>query len=112
MWTLSDEALLAGLGSGDPEVAAAFVNRYQRRVFGMSLSILRDRLAAEEAAQEAFVRLVERPPQDRHVRAWLFAVATNVVRDNARSRARWITLLAGSPDRRTSPASWRRANSS
>ena len=54
---------------------------------------------AADAAQEAFVRLVERPPQDRHVRAWLFAVATNVVRDNARARARWVTLLMGSPDR-------------
>lgn len=54
---------------------------------------------AADAAQEAFVRLVERPPQDRHVRAWLFAVATNVVRDNGRARARWATLLMGSPDR-------------
>lgn len=54
---------------------------------------------AADAAQEAFVRLVERPPHDRHLRAWLYAVATNVVRDSARSRSRWFTLLAGSPDR-------------
>ncbi|HEX5727675.1 MAG TPA: sigma-70 family RNA polymerase sigma factor [Longimicrobiaceae bacterium] len=54
---------------------------------------------AADAAQEAFVRLVERPPQDRHVRAWLYAVATNVVRDTARARVRWTTLLTGSPDR-------------
>jgi RNA polymerase sigma-70 factor (ECF subfamily) len=54
---------------------------------------------AADAAQEAFVRLVERPPQDRHLRAWLFAVATNVVRDTARARARWLKLLTGSPDR-------------
>ena len=54
---------------------------------------------AADAAQEAFVRLVERPPQDRHVRAWLFAVATNVVRDTARSRSRWATLLGAAPDR-------------
>ncbi len=54
---------------------------------------------AADAAQEAFVRLVERPPQDRHVRAWLFAVATNVVRDTGRARARWLKLLTASPDR-------------
>jgi len=54
---------------------------------------------AADAAQEAFVRLVERPPQNRHLRAWLFAVATNVVRDTARARARWLKLLSGSPDR-------------
>ncbi len=55
--------------------------------------------AAADAAQEAFVRLVERPPQDRHVRAWLYAVATNVVRDHSRAKTRWLTLLTGSPDR-------------
>jgi hypothetical protein len=44
MWTLPDEALIAGLGSGDPEAAAAFVNRFQQRVFGMTLSILRVRV--------------------------------------------------------------------
>ena len=54
---------------------------------------------AADAAQEAFVRLVERPPQDRHLRAWLFAVATNVVRDTARARARWLKLLTAAPDR-------------
>lgn len=54
---------------------------------------------AADAAQEAFVRLMERPPQDRNLRAWLYAVATNVVRDSARARARWLTLLKGSPDR-------------
>jgi RNA polymerase sigma-70 factor (ECF subfamily) len=54
---------------------------------------------AADAAQEAFVRLVERPPQDRHVRAWLYAVATNVVRDTARARSRWMVLLRASPDR-------------
>ncbi|MDP9347957.1 MAG: sigma-70 family RNA polymerase sigma factor [Gemmatimonadota bacterium] len=54
---------------------------------------------AADAAQEAFVRLVERPPQDRNVRAWLFAVATNVVRDGARARARWLAILRASPER-------------
>jgi RNA polymerase sigma-70 factor, ECF subfamily len=54
---------------------------------------------AADAAQEAFVRLVERPPQDRHLKAWLYAVATNVVRDTGRAQARWLRLLTASPDR-------------
>src|SRR2546421_9693464 len=80
--TLSDEALLTGLGSGDPDAAAAFVNRYQRRVFGMTLSILRDRQAAEEAAQEAFVRAWRHAstydPRKGTVAAWLVMIARNV----------------------------------
>jgi RNA polymerase sigma factor (sigma-70 family) len=82
MWTLADEALLAGLGSGDPEAAAAFVHHFQRRVFGMTLSILRDRQAAEEAAQEAFVRAWRHAstydPRKGTVAAWLLMIARNV----------------------------------
>src|SRR6266496_1340302 len=79
---LSDEALLAGLGSGDPDAAAAFVDRFQRRVFGMTLAILRDRQAAEEAAQEAFVRAWRHAaaydPRRGTVAAWLLTIARNV----------------------------------
>jgi RNA polymerase sigma-70 factor (ECF subfamily) len=82
MSTLPDEALLAGLGSGDPEAAAAFVNRFQNRVFGMTLSVLRDRQAAEEAAQQAFVRAWKHAstydPRKGTAAAWLLMIARNV----------------------------------
>lgn len=41
---------------------------------------------AEDAAQEAFVRLLQRRLPDDGVRPWLFRVATNLVRDAARRR--------------------------
>jgi RNA polymerase sigma factor (sigma-70 family) len=41
------------VGSGDPDAARDFVRRFQHRVFGQTFSILRDRGAAEEAAQES-----------------------------------------------------------
>lgn len=79
---LSDESLLAGLGSGDPGAAAAFVQRFQRRVFGLTVSILRDRAAAEEAAQESFVRAWRHAsaydPRRGTVAAWLLTIARNV----------------------------------
>jgi RNA polymerase sigma-70 factor (ECF subfamily) len=82
MRSLSDEAVLAGLSSGDPDAAAAFVDRFQRRVFGMTLSVLRDRQAAEEAAQEAFVRAWRHAstydPRKGTVAAWLLMIARNV----------------------------------
>jgi RNA polymerase sigma factor (sigma-70 family) len=81
VWTLSDDALLAGLGSGDPDAAAAFVERFQRRIFGLTLSILGDRQAAEEAAQEAFVRAWRHAgaydPRRGTVAAWLLTIARN-----------------------------------
>ena len=56
--------------------------------------------AAADAAQEAFVRLIARPPADAaEPRAWLFTVATNVVRETGRTRGRRERLLAAAPDR-------------
>ena len=55
--------------------------------------------AAADAAQEAFVRLVEHNPRGTQIRAWLYRVATNVVRDESRVRRRRVELLRESPDR-------------
>jgi len=55
--------------------------------------------AAADAAQEAFIRLVERQPDGRQVRAWLFRVATNLVRDSSRVRRRRMELLQAYPNR-------------
>jgi RNA polymerase sigma factor (sigma-70 family) len=82
MWNVSDETLLAGMGSGDPDAAAIFVRRFQRRVFGLTLSVLRDRGAAEEAAQDSFVRAWRHAsaydPRRGTVAAWLLTIARNV----------------------------------
>jgi RNA polymerase sigma-70 factor (ECF subfamily) len=55
---------------------------------------------AADAVQEAFLRLVERPPPRRGgERAWLFAVATNVVLESTRTGARRGRLLAAAGGR-------------
>jgi RNA polymerase sigma factor (sigma-70 family) len=62
-----------------------------------------DRDQAEELAQETFARAVEAPPQNP--RPWLFAVALNLVREDARTvarRSRRLTLLKSEPQ--SSPA--------
>lgn len=66
--------------------------RYLTRVTG-------DADAAADVAQEAFVRLVEKSPAGSQVRAWLFRVATNIVRDESRVRSRRVELLREVPDR-------------
>src|SRR5512132_4064545 len=53
----SDEALLAGYATGDPRTAAAFVRRFQGRVYGLALTIVRQPAIAEEVAQETFARV-------------------------------------------------------
>ena len=52
--------------------------------------------AAADAAQEAFVRLLDRKPRAESPRAWLFTVATNVALEAQRTRSRrWRLLLSG-----------------
>jgi RNA polymerase sigma-70 factor, ECF subfamily len=61
--------------------------------------------AAEDAAQEAFVRLLrqQRIPESE-VRPWLYTVATNLVRDAGRKAVRRRRILAASPRAREQPA--------
>ena len=88
MWAASDEALLAGLATGDQDAIASFVRRFQRRVFGLAMAITGDQGIAEDVAQEAFARAwrhaqaydVRRGP----VAAWLLAITRNLAIDSVR----------------------------
>ena len=90
MWSPSDDALLAGLGAGDEEAARAFVRRFQHRVYGLALGIVGDGGAAQDVAQEAFVRAwrfasaydARRGP----VVTWLLAITRNAAIDTLRMR--------------------------
>src|SRR3712207_3049048 len=86
----SVESLLAGLASGDAESVTAFVRRFQRQVYGLALRILRDPHAAEEVAQDAFVRAwrYARAYDARRgeVETWLLTITRNQARDAARFR--------------------------
>src|SRR5919197_3919098 len=88
VWAPSDEALLAGLAAGDPDAAAAFVRRFQGRVYGLAMTILGDPAAAEDVAQEAFVRAWRHAttfdPRRGAVASWLLAIARNLALDRAR----------------------------
>jgi RNA polymerase sigma-70 factor (ECF subfamily) len=88
----SDETLLAGLAADDPLAAAAFVRRFQGRVYGLALTIVRDPGRAEDVAQEAFTRAWRRAetydPRRGRVVTWLLAIARNAAIDAVRmSRA-------------------------
>jgi RNA polymerase sigma factor (sigma-70 family) len=88
----SDEALLAGLASGDRDAALVFVRRFQARVHGLALSITRDRGSAEEAAQDTFLRAwryaASYDSRRGLVATWLLSIARNAALDQARAQGR------------------------
>ncbi len=88
--TPSDEALLAGMASGDEASTVAFVRRYQRRVFGLAVGILVDRGAAEDVAQEALFRAWRHAPvfdtRRGSVENWVLTITRNLSIDALRKR--------------------------
>lgn len=87
---LSDETLLAGLAVGEVDAGTAFVRRFQRRVYGLALTILNDPAMAEDVAQEAFARAWRHAPaydaRRGSVAAWLLAITRNLSIDTLRMR--------------------------
>lgn len=92
VWHASDEALLAGYASGDLDAAAVFVRRFERKMIGLALMITRDRVDAEEVAQDAFVRAwryaASYDPRRGSVVSWLLGIVRNVALDRARVSGR------------------------
>ena len=63
------------------------LTRYLTRLTG-------DRDSAADAAQEAYSRLLSQPPaRDDNLRAWLYTVATNVVRDGWKKQQTALRLV-------------------
>ncbi|HEX3946255.1 MAG TPA: sigma-70 family RNA polymerase sigma factor [Acidimicrobiales bacterium] len=85
-----DEALVAGMAAGDEQAGAAFVQRHQRRVFGIALAITMDRSTAEDVAQEALLRAWRHAavfdPRRGPVVPWLSTITRNLAIDALRVR--------------------------
>jgi RNA polymerase sigma factor (sigma-70 family) len=90
MWSVADDALMAGMAAGDADAASAFVERFQRRVYGLAITILGDARAAEDVAQEALLRAWRHAavydPRRGSVVSWLLTITRNLSIDSTRVR--------------------------
>ena len=107
---LSGEALLAGIAVGDEQAGAAFVRRYQTRVYSLALTMLGDPALAQDITQEAFIRGWRHGSRfDRRrasVSTWARTITRNLVVDTLRVRRpelidpadpMWANLASGCP---------------
>lgn len=78
------------MASGDADAAAAFVRRYQARVYGLALTVVGDPATAEEVAQETFLRIwrnaVVYDARRGRVATWVLTIARNLAVDALRAR--------------------------
>jgi len=91
----SDEVLLALFATSDPDGSAAFMRRFQRRVYGLARTIVRESRAAEDVAQEALLKVWRHADafdaRRGTVAAWVMTITRNLAIDAVRSR-RSITV--------------------
>jgi RNA polymerase sigma-70 factor (ECF subfamily) len=81
---------LLGFGRGDPEAGRLFVERYQRRVYGLARSVLGDSAQAEDVAQEALIRAWRNADSFEagrgSVSSWLLTITRNLAIDALRKK--------------------------
>ena len=85
----------------DPDALGAFFERYFDRVYGLAYRLLGERAAAEDAAQDVFLkvhRAADRIDPDRDPEPWLLTITTNVCRDLWRSGAHRMSRRSASID--------------
>ena len=86
----ADETLLAGMALGDERAGIAFVRRYQKRAFGLALSMVGDAALAEDVAQEALIRTWKHAAvydaRRGGVATWVLTITRNLAVDAMRLR--------------------------
>jgi len=83
----SDEAVFGRVQAGDRAAFAVLVERYQQRAFAVAMRVLGNRPDAEDAVQQAFLRLYENRadynPRWR-LNTWFYRILTNACIDGLR----------------------------
>lgn len=88
-----ERTCIVNMDQGKPEAFTPLVQHYSSRIYAHLYRMVYNREEAEDLTQETFVlayRKIRSYDQTRPFRNWLYAIATNVGRNAARSRGRRI----------------------
>ena len=87
----ADATLIEASRRGDREAFAQIIERYQRTVYAVAFSSVRDRALADDVAQDTFViawRRLDELRDERKLAAWLCGIARNRARELRRATHR------------------------
>jgi len=97
---LTDEELMLLVQEGRNQAFDVLVGRYKNRLYAYLYRLLNDESAAEELAQESFVKAYIHAEKYRTIArfsTWLYTIATNLVRNrmrNVKRRPAMVSLWA------------------
>lgn len=93
---LAETTLIDRASSGDVQAWEEVVRHYEQVVFRFAYLILGEVQAAEDVAQEVFMRGyygLKRFDQTRPIRPWLMSITANLARNRLRSFNRYLAAL-------------------
>lgn len=100
-WTeLRDEELIARVQQGQRRAFDEIVSRYKGRLFSFILRMVKDPTEAEDLTQETLIRVYIHANKYREIArfsTWVFTIATNLVRNRMRRRARRPRMFSLNP---------------
>ena len=97
---LPDAEIVALARQGRDRAFRELVRRYERPVFSLIFRMVRDREAAEDLAQDSFVKVLnhlDRYRPEFKFSSWIFKIANNVAIDHLRKRQLDTVSIDGSP---------------
>ncbi len=94
---MQDKELVALCHQGQTAEYALLVERYQRLIFGLALQLLKSREEAEDATQEAFIRVYQQIEKNSNIDFLPYAkrVVANLCLDRLRRRQIEANYVAG-----------------
>jgi RNA polymerase sigma-70 factor, ECF subfamily len=101
---LPDADVVALAQQGREAAFRELIRRYERPVFSLIYRMVRDGTAAEDLAQDAFIKVLNHIDKYRpefKFSSWLFKIANNVAIDHIRKRTVPTISMDGSPHART-----------
>jgi len=96
----TETQLIAEARAGDKESFSQLVEKYQKPVFSVCYRMLGTPTAAEDAAQEAFIRAyqaLDRYDPERSFATWILSIASNYSIDQLRKKK--VTILSMDSDK-------------
>ncbi len=93
---MEEKELVRQSKEGNEEAFASLVKKYKTKVFNLAWSLTRDREAADDLAQEAFIKVYFALPTFQfksEFGTWLYRITVNHVKDYLRKKNRMSKML-------------------
>ena len=94
---MSDEDLVMAVQAGDTDSLGVLVGRWEQPLFRFVYRMMPRQEDAHDVCQETFLRILKKSHRYRpgsRFSTWMYQIALNLCRDQARRRKRWGLIMA------------------